>query len=635
MRPAQERFGAQTQLMLDVVSWALGLFLVDAVRYDGDLTRLSPRGLAVMTGLALVLQVGAGMALGLYRRRYRYGSFEEVAGLAATVTVVTPVLIAVDLWGPHRWIPLSASVGACIPALMIMVTTRYAWRFVSQRRRQLAAGVHPTAQRLLVFGAGNAGQQVIDSLLGDRRRSYVPVALLDDDPRKQNLRIRGLRVVGDRTSLAEAARRFDAGAVLIALPSADAALVREVTELAEAAGLDVKILPAVRELLDGRVQRSDIRNLEVTDLLGRRQVDTDVSAIAHYLTGKRVLVTGAGGSIGSELCRQIQQYGPAELIMLDRDESALHAVQLSISGRALLDDDSTVLADIRDTEHLARLFEERRPQVVFHAAALKHLPLLQRYPGEAVKSNVWGTLTVLDAAREAGVERFVNISTDKAASPENVLGYSKRLAERLTAETASHADGTYLSVRFGNVLGSRGSVLTTFQAQVAAGGPITVTHPDVTRFFMTIHEAVQLVIQAGAIGRDGEVLVLDMGDPVRIADVALRLAAQAQRPVEVVYTGLRPGEKLHEDLLAPGEEDFRPFHPLITHVRVPALDPLVARELDPWASPDEVLESLAALCVDGRSSASAAKPGARPDSPELRYVPGRSGSSIAATRSAR
>jgi FlaA1/EpsC-like NDP-sugar epimerase len=244
-----------------------------------------------------------------------------------------------------------------------------------------------------------------------------------------------------------------------------------------------------------------------------------------------------------------------------------------------------ILADIRDVEHVNRVFSERRPEVVFHAAALKHLPMLEQYPGEAVKTNVWGTLAVLRAAAASGVERFVNISTDKAADPISVLGYSKRIAERLTADIAQHASGTFLSVRFGNVLGSRGSVLTAFAAQVAAGGPVTVTDPLVTRYFMTVQEAVQLVIQAGAIGRDGEALVLDMGKPVSIDEIARMLAAKATRPVDIVYTGLRPGEKLHEDLLATGEPDLRPIHPLISHVFVPVLDPKAALEIDPWTSP--------------------------------------------------
>jgi FlaA1/EpsC-like NDP-sugar epimerase len=271
------------------------------------------------------------------------------------------------------------------------------------------------------------------------------------------------------------------------------------------------------------------------------------------------------------LCRQIIRFAPADLIMLDRDDSGLHEVQLSIEGRAMLDSRSLVVCDIRDESALASVFAEHRPEVVFHAAALKHLPLLEMWPAEAVKTNVFGTQNLIDAAKQAGVAKFVNISTDKAANPTSVLGYSKRVAERLTAEAGNDGNGAYMSVRFGNVLGSRGSVLTTFRQQIEAGGPVTVTDPEVTRYFMTVEEAVQLVIQAGAIGDNGDALVLDMGEPVRIADVARQLVAQAPRPVEIVYTGLRPGEKLHEDLLGTGEADLRPRHPLISHVPVPTM----------------------------------------------------------------
>ena len=343
----------------------------------------------------------------------------------------------------------------------------------------------------------------------------------------------------------------------------------------------------------------DIRDLNLKDLLGRNQLDTDIEAIAGYVTGKRVLVTGAGGSIGSELCRQIDRFAPAELIMLDRDESALHAVQLSLRGRAMLDSDDVVLCDIRDAQPLTQIFRRRRPDVVFHAAALKHLPMLEQYPAEAVKTNVIGTRNVLDAARAAGVRRFVNISTDKAANPESVLGYSKRVAERITATYAEDQDdAVYVSVRFGNVLGSRGSVLTAFADQIARGGPVTVTHPDVTRYFMTIEEACQLVVQAGAIGEPGQALVLDMGEAVRIVDVAQQLIDLAGREIDVEFTGLREGEKLHEDLFGDGEpHDIRPDHPLISHVPVPPVQRPTSRPCPPGQQPGDH-RGLAALCFD-------------------------------------
>lgn len=324
--------------------------------------------------------------------------------------------------------------------------------------------------------------------------------------------------------------------------------------------------------LIGPPQGADLRQLNLEDLLGRGRVELDAGAITESISGKRVLVTGAGGSIGAELCRQISRFGPAKLVLLDRDESALHATQMSMTGRALLDDGTLALCDIRDPEALRALFEREQPQIVFHAAALKHLTLLEQFPLEAWKTNVLGTLNVLEAAQQVGVETFVNISTDKAAHPTCVLGYSKRVAERLTARFADRDDNTYVSVRFGNVLGSRGSVITAFTAQIERGGPVTVTHPDVERYFMLIPEACQLVLQAAAIGNDGEVMVLDMGEPMKIVDVAKTLIdLSGKRDIDIVYTGLRPGEKMSEVLFSPGEHIQRSAHPLVTHVTVPPL----------------------------------------------------------------
>jgi FlaA1/EpsC-like NDP-sugar epimerase len=407
---------------------------------------------------------------------------------------------------------------------------------------------------------------------GKAESAYLPVGLLDDDPAKRHVRINGVRMLGGRDDIAAAAELTGAEFLIIALPSADAALIGEISRRSTWAGLEVKVLPAMSELLgDHRVGIRDVRDIDMGDLLGRRQIETDVDEIAGYLVGQRVLVTGAGGSIGSELCLQIARYQPAELIMLDRDESALHAVQLSLHGEARLDLPEVVLADIRDASVLQEIFAERRPHVVFHAAALKHVNMLEQYPDEGWKTNVLGTRNVLEAAYSVGVSHFINISTDKAAEPLNVLGRTKRLAEQLTASYAQRAGGAYISVRFGNVLGSRGSVLTTFAAQIARGGPVTVTHAETTRYFMTISESVQLVIQAGAIGDGGEVLVLDMGEPVRISDVARQLIDLAGQEIEIVYTGLRPGEKLHEELFSLDEVGTRRAHPLISHVAVPPL----------------------------------------------------------------
>ena len=589
------------QIAFDSSALAVGLIAAQIGRYDFDLAAVSDPAFWVIVFLAVCLLHFLGTALHLYLGRYRFGGFEEVLGILVSVALTSlGLLIVVLALGAPRPMPLSVPPLGAAVTLVMMFGIRYLWRLTEARlRRPTLEGATP----LIVFGAGEGGQRLLDAMLNTQDSPYYPVALLDDDPDKWNLQLNGVRVRGGREAIAHVAATTGAQALVIAIPSADAALLREITAVAEEAGLAVKVLPRVADLIDGRVDVRHIRDLDLTDLLGRRQVETDLTIAARYLTGRRVLVTGAGGSIGSELCRQIHRFGPAELIMLDRDESALRAVQISIHGRAIPDDDSLVLGDIRDVDLITTLFAERRPEVVFHAAALKHLPLLECHPGESVKTNVWGTLSVLEAAVAHGVQRFVNISTDKAANPENVLGYSKRITERMTAHLAQQAEGVFVSVRFGNVLGSNGSVLTIFAEQLAAGLPLTVTHPDVTRYFMTVQEAVQLVLAAGALGSRGEVLVLDMGEPVRIVDVARRIAARAANPVDIVFTGLGPGEKLHEELFGDGEQDVRPRHPLISQVPVPPLDPRLAIDIDPWAPPAQVRATLARLCAAAPSTA--------------------------------
>jgi FlaA1/EpsC-like NDP-sugar epimerase len=579
----------------DAISWGGGL--LSAAWITRDMVGTSARvftiaGVVVAVGL---LSAGSGLLAGLYRGRYQRGSLDEVMRVGMAACVMTLFLsLALPMLIPGQRAALQTVAGGVLFSLPAMLGARYVAFALRQRTRRPASA----AVNVIVFGAGDAGSILIHRLTSQPNSAYRPVAILDDDPAKKRLRIRGIQVLGDRTKMAEVAAGTGATVLVIAIARASGSAIRDLTAQAERCGLTPKVVPSVTELLNGSARIEGVRDPRISDLLGRRPVRTDVAAVAGHFAGKRILVTGAGGSIGSELCRQLHSFSPAELIMLDRDESALHAIQLALHGRALLDSDETVLADIRDPHRIGEVFEQFRPQIVFHAAALKHLPLLERYPAEAVKSNIQGTQTVLEAAAACGVESFVNISTDKAADPVSVLGYSKRVAERLTAHMAGRADGSYLSVRFGNVLGSRGSVLTALSAQVDAGGPVTVTHPDVTRYFMTADEAVQLVLQAAVIGGDGEVLVLDMGEPVRIADIARRLAAGSAHEVDIVFTGLRPGEKLVEDLLGQGEVDDRPHHPLIRHALVTPLPPDRLSDLDPAADPQYLRKALASCAGD-------------------------------------
>jgi dTDP-glucose 4,6-dehydratase len=516
----------------------------------------------------------------LYRGRYRIATFEECLGLAVTTSLVGATLALAFLGlSPTGTFPRAVAVLTPPVALLSMAAGRLALRVVRER-----VAPNPDAERVLIYGAGDAGYQLIRLLKQNRDSAMHVVGFVDDDKNKRNLRLLGVPVLGPRSQLVDIAAGYGVTTVILSVANASSNLVRRMSHLVEGAGLRLLVVPPVHELIGGRLRLSDIREVDIADLLGRHQITTNVREIAGYLTERVVLVTGAGGSIGSELARQIHTYGPRELVLLDRDESALHAVQLSIYGQGLLNTPDIVLADIRDGARLEEVFAQHQPEVVFHAAALKHLPMLEQYPDEGWKTNVLGTLNVLQAARQHGCTRFVNVSTDKAADPTSVLGHTKRLAEQLTAWHASDSGAAYLSVRFGNVLGSRGSVLHTFTEQIRVGGPVTVTHPDITRFFMTIPEACELTIQAGAIGDPGEVLVLDMGEPVRILDVAKQLVARAGRDVEIIFTGLRSGEKLHEVLLSDHEHGVVKQHPSIRHVPVPPVEPtelLMAGEVEP------------------------------------------------------
>ena len=577
------------QFVLDVLAWsaaaALALILRAYLQDERNISDAVQGILFRVLPIVAVVQAITGYIIGIYRRRWRYGSFDEVKGLILSAFITTTVLLTIRFTDRSvDAFPRSAIIAGGILGLFFTGASRYTWRLI---REQLRRPSEQTAKKILIYGAGEGGIQIVNTMLRNPHSSYLPVGFLDDNASTHRLRISGVPVLGGRDSIQKAALRTGATTLLIAIPSAESNIVGGIAQTARDAKLEVKILPAVQSLDERQVDASDIRDLTDEDLLGRRRVKINLDEISEYLVNRRVLVTGAGGSIGSELCRQLVRFNPAEIIMLDRDESALHEVQLSIYGRALLDTPQTVLADLRDASAIDAVFESRKPQVVFHAAALKHLPLLERYPHEAYQTNVLGTLTMLKAAQQTGVEVFVNISTDKAANPISVLGYSKRIAERLTAEFAfTSGPGKYISVRFGNVLGSRGSVLMSFRDQIARGGPVTVTHRGVTRYFMTISEAVQLVIQAGAIGSTGEVLVLDMGKPVNIYEVAEQLVRNSSKPIKIEVVGLRVGEKVHEELFGEGEIDERPRHPLISHVAVKPIDqtslvtkPDAAREL--------------------------------------------------------
>ncbi|NKX54555.1 polysaccharide biosynthesis protein [Arthrobacter mobilis] len=558
-----------SQVLLDAFAWIVAIALAMVLRYEASVDPDKLPGVVAICALAVAAQVAVGSALALYRGRYSFGSFHE-AKLLVIVAVSVTVIVTVALL--FFGIPMGIARGVGLIAFPFACLFMAAIRYLKRMYVESKAKPGETAERTLVYGAGFVGTSIVTRMSNDRLSPWRPVGLIDDDPAKKHLRISSVPVLGTVEDLPEVVRRTGATVLLVAIANVDAKHVRRISDTVAGLNMKVLVVPPLKKMLTAGANFS-FRELAIEDLIGRQPVDIHVEEIAHYVTGKRVLVTGAGGSIGSELCRQIHEFAPSELIMLDRDESGLQATQISITGQGLLTGQDTVLADIRDPRAVSDIFRSRRPEVVFHAAALKHVSLLEQYPEEAWKTNVLGSLNVLNAAREAGVQTFVNISTDKAANPTTVLGHSKRVAEKLTAWVAHQTGRKYVSVRFGNVLGSRGSVLPLFTEQIRKGGPVTVTDPEATRFFMTIPEACQLVIQAGAIGRGGEVLILDMGEPVRILDVARRMIELSGKDIDIVFTGLRQGEKLHEDLVGDGEDDSRPLHPKISHASIEPLDP--------------------------------------------------------------
>ncbi len=521
-------------------------------------------GLIGYTLVAIGVRLAVFWKLGLYSRYWKYASVEELVQIGTAVIVSTFILTALVLLTRVIYPYIFARSILIIDSLLVLMAIggiRFSVRFVESRRFSLAED----SRRALIVGAGDAGETVARELLKTPEMETIPIGFLDDDPQKHNMYIHGLPVLGSRKDIPRLVEKRQVDLLILAMPTAPGSVIREITGTSEMLGLETKIVPAMYEVLDGRLTAGDLRDVDIEDLLRREPVKTDVMAVRRLVAGKRVLVTGGGGSIGSELCRQLMHCGPSELIILGHGENSVFETfhemrRLELNGPKL----TPLIADIRFPERIHALFREVKPEIIFHTAAHKHVPLMELNPTEAITNNVLGTQNVLNASLASDVAHFVMISTDKAVKPTSIMGASKRAAELLVHQAAQKSGKPYVAVRFGNVLGSRGSVVLTFKQQIANGGPVTVTHPDVNRFFMTIPEAVQLVLQAAALGSGGEVFVLDMGDPIRILDLARDLiklsGLEIGRDIEIEFVGLRPGEKLYEELFIPGEEYDRTTH---------------------------------------------------------------------------
>ena len=504
--------------------------------------------------------------LNLYWRDWEYASVYEVITVVKCVSAAVIVsTIAGIVWFKTLvtwqfvvvlWLLLVCAVGGVRLSMRIF------------REYFVDSVVMENAKPTLIVGAGAAGTLLVRQMLMHPKMRMMPVAFVDDDQEKQRKDIYGVRILGTTKDIEKIVQQMGITKVVIAMPSLPNKKLNEVYDVARKTGAECVILPNIDEVMSGNLHVQQLRNVEIEDLLGRDPVELDQTLIEKQLRGKRILVTGAGGSIGSEICRQVSSFRPKELIILGHGENSIYQLNMELLGKYAEHFRITpVIADVQDRKRIFEVMEKYRPDVVYHAAAHKHVPLMEINPREAVKNNILGTRNVAEAANHAKVKTFVMISTDKAVNPPNIMGATKRLCEMIVQDMATKSDSTkYVAVRFGNVLGSRGSVIPLFKKQIAKGGPITVTHPDIVRYFMTIPEAAQLVIQAGSLARGGEIFVLDMGKPVRIVDLAknlIRLSGYSEDDIEIKFTGLRPGEKMYEELLNEGEINPKQIFPKI------------------------------------------------------------------------
>jgi FlaA1/EpsC-like NDP-sugar epimerase len=580
------------QLLVDAAIVSFSWWLAFQLRFDNGLSRhagyqhLFNRTILLVVGIKLIVFI----AFGFYNRWWRYVSIRDMWATARGVVVGCLLAdVTVYLVSPvHGFrLPRSIAVTDLLLTLALVTGSRLLARTVVERPglTMVARG-----KEVIVVGAGDAGRLIVQEMQRSRMLNYTPIGFVDDDPRKRGTRIMGVRVLGSIDELPRVLREHRPDEVLIAMPSVSGEVRRRIIEPAQQLRIVVKTLPGLYELIAGDLGLAgQIRPVQVEDVLGREQVEVDFHEVAAYLEGHTVLVTGAGGSIGSELCRQIARVRPSRLILVDNAEGPLFEIERELVTERDFTAALPKLIDVKDRKALRReVFEKYQPTVVFHAAAYKHVAMLETHPLESVRNNVVGTRVLVELAAEFGVERFVFISTDKAVNPKTVMGQSKALCEWIVESFGHRRDVStrYVAVRFGNVLNSSGSVIPIFRKQIERGGPVTVTHPEMTRYFMTIPEAVSLVVQAGAIGGRGQVFVLDMGEPVRIVDLArnmIRLSGKeprlpddptsSPRDVRIAFVGSRPGEKIHEELWSDDDSVGATTHPKILRLSRPAVDP--------------------------------------------------------------
>jgi len=538
--------------------------------------------------LAIVTQTAAFIYFGLYRGDWRFASLPDMMRIIKAVLIGTLVCLAVITLATRlNNVPRTVFPFYAMALVGLLGTPRFFYRWLKDRKLYLKQG-----KRVLIVGAGRSGEMLVRDLLRDPERSLMPIGFLDDDIRKRGVEIHGIRVLGTCDRIPSLAAEMGVELILLAVPSARSRQMRHLVELCEKTGIPFRTLPCMQDLVAGRISVNTLRQVSIEDLLGRDPIRLDMHAIQAELSGRRVLISGGGGSIGTELCRQVARLNPARLILLDNSEFNLFRIENELRQKFPATEIHAALGDVADAATVEYLFKTQKPDIVYHAAAYKHVPMLETRVREAIRNNVLGTRTMALAANRHDCDAFVLISTDKAVNPANIMGASKRIAEIFCQNLDQHSTTRFITVRFGNVLGSDGSVVPLFKAQIMAGGPVTVTHPEMMRYFMTIPEACQLILQAESMGKGGEIFVLDMGDPVSItylAEQMIRLSGnEPDRDIEIVYTGLRPGEKLFEELFHEKEKLEGTRHEKILLSR--------HRKMD-WQLLNEVIASIESACA--------------------------------------
>lgn len=545
-------------IVYDIAFLIVSLYFALLLRFDFNIPQEYMVFLKLSIIPVVIINLVCNRFFNLYSSIWKYASIEELMSIIYSVSLSNIIFVVYSYFVNYKFLenrfyrfPFSVHIIFWILSVIALGGMRFMWRIIQDNN--LGKEKVDDSKRLLIIGAGDASALLIKEIKRHKSFNYNIVGLIDDDPSKQGRLINGIEVIGGRDRIVEVCKERDVEEIILAIPSADLEIKREIINICRDTNCKLKTLPGIYEIIDGEVSISKLRDVNIEDLLGREEVTLNNENINKYIKDRTILVTGGGGSIGSELCRQISKFKPGKLLILDIYENNVYDVQMELNRTHPELNKEVIIASIREVERLREIFEQYKPDVVFHAAAHKHVPLMEGNPVEAIKNNIIGTYNLLKCAQEYKVKKFVQISTDKAVNPTNIMGATKRFCEIMVQAFDKVSTTEYVAVRFGNVLGSNGSVIPLFKKQIAEGGPVTVTHPEINRFFMTIPEAAQLVIQAGSIAKGGEIFVLDMGKPVKIVDLARDLITlSGYKPdveIKIEYTGLRPGEKLYEELL--------------------------------------------------------------------------------------